>query len=104
MRIDVGVYTPIKVDLSEFNFSGRTKVILTIKNHPDVAVPIIAEREFTTAEIYDVLITPEESIKLRDGAMYDFDEVLDDGTRYKLCDNRPITLRKGCGQCQMKSK
>lgn len=102
MRIDVGVYTPITVDLSNYKFEGREKVILTIKNFPDYAQPVIAEREYTEAKVYSDAITPEESMKLRNGAVYDLDEITTDGKRYKLCDNKPITLRKACGQCQMK--
>ena len=101
MRIDVGVYTPILVNLTGFDFAGRSKVILTIKNHPDTAQPILVEREYTESKLYNEVITPEESCKLREGAVYDFDEVLTDGTRFKICDNKPITLRKGCGHCQM---
>lgn len=101
MRIDVGVYTPFRVNLTEFDFTGRSKVILTIKNHPDTAVPVIVEREYTEAKAYDDVITPEESIKLRDGAMYDFDEVMEDGRRYKICDNHSVVLRRGCGKCPM---
>jgi hypothetical protein len=101
MTIDVGVYTSFRVDLSEFDFNGRTKVILTIRNRPDEAHPVVAEREYTEAKLYDDVITPEESVKLFKGAVYDFDEVLTDGKRYKICDNKPITLRKGCGRCQM---
>ena len=103
MRIDIGVYTPFTVDLTNFDFTGRDKVILTIKNYPDGAQPIIAEREYHESKLYGDVITPEESVKLRDGAVYDLDEVTTDGKRYKLCDNRPITLRKACGQCQITS-
>lgn len=102
MRIDVGVYTPFQVNLTNYDFTGREKVILTIKNFPDTLQPVIIEREYTESKLYEDVITPEESMKLRDKAAYDFDEVLTDGKRYKLCDNIPITLRKGCGQCQMK--
>lgn len=102
MRIDVGVHTAFRVNLSEFDFNGRDKVVLTIKNYPDGAVPVLIQREYTESKIYDDVITPEESLKLREGAVYDLDEVLTDGKWFKLCDNKIINLRRGCGRCQTK--
>lgn len=95
--IDVGVYTSLEVDLSEFDFNGISKVIMTAKNK--FSSDIAFEREFTTAEKHIISITPEESLKLDDNGEYDFDIVTEDGKRYKTTDNGDIALRKGCGQC-----
>lgn len=103
MRIDVGVYTPITIDLSQYNFSGIKKVILTIKNVPDAGCSPVIEREFTEPKVHTAIITPEESLLLRDSAEYDFNEVTLDDKRYKVSDNKPISLRRGCGHCQTKS-
>lgn len=104
MRIDIGVYTPVQINLSNFDFTNVEKVILTIKNAPDIGQPIVAEREYLTAKVYDDVITPEESVLIRKGAVYDFDMIMTDGKRYKICDNRTIEIRRGCGHCQMKLK
>jgi len=97
IRVDVGVYTLLEVDLSEFDFTGIKKVIMTVKN--TYYRDILFEREFSTAEIHAVTITPEESRLLRDAAEYDFDVLTDDGKRYKNGDNGKIVLRRGCGVC-----
>lgn len=97
IRVDVGVYTLLEVDLSEFDFTGIEKVIMTVKNN--CSRDILFEREFATAEIHTVTITPEESRLLRDAAEYDFDVLADDGKRYKNGDNGKIVLRRGCGVC-----
>lgn len=97
IRVDVGVYTSLEVDFSEFDFTGIEKVIMTVKNK--LCKDILFEREFTTAEIHAVTITPEESRLLRDDAEYDFDILTTDGKRYKNGDNGKIVLRKGCGVC-----
>ena len=93
--IDVGVYTPLIVDLTQFDFSGVSKVVLTISN-PRRGVKI--EREFDTAAEYQIEITPAESKTLVPGAQYDFDIVLPDGKRYKNGENGSITLRTGAGE------
>ena len=97
IRVDVGVYTLLEVDLSEFDFTGIKKVIMTVKNNR--CRDILFEREFSTAEIHAVTITPEESWLLRDAAEYDFNVLADDGKRYKNGDNGKIVLRRGCGVC-----
>ena len=95
--IDVGVYTSLEVDLSEFDFNGISKVIMTAKNR--CGDEIAFEREFTTAEKHIIAITPEESLKFDEHGKYDFDIVAKDGKRYKTTDNGDIVLREGCGQC-----
>lgn len=100
ITIDVGVYTALLVDLTEFEFDGVEKVIMTIKNFPETTLPVIVEREYTEAKVYADAITPEESLKLRYGAVYDFNKVLTDGKRYKVGSNGKIELRTGCGQWQ----
>lgn len=96
IRIDVGVYTPIVVDLSKFDFDGIEKVILTISNtfSPEFKI----EKEFTEASEYDIEITPSESLSLQPGAQYDFDIVTTTGKRFKNGENGQIVLRVGCGQ------
>lgn len=94
--VDIGVYTSLEVDLSEFDFTGVSKVILTVKNFLS---PLIAlEREFSTPEIHVITITPEESKLLRPDAEYDFDIITTEGKRFKNGDNGKIILRKGCGE------
>lgn len=97
IRIDIGVYTALEVDLSGFDFDGVEKVILTIKNTRCTGGTIT--REFATPEVHPVTVTPMESLGLRDGAEYDFDIVTTDGKCYKNDDNGRVVLRRGCGQC-----
>jgi hypothetical protein len=99
IRIDVGVYTALEIDLSGFDFTGVEKLILTAKNSPVATSAVVFEREYTEAKVYTEYITPEESRKLVNGAVYDFNKVLINGTRLKMGDNGKIELRKGCGQC-----
>lgn len=98
IRIDVGVYTALEIDLSGFDFTGVKKLILTAKNSPLEMSAVLFEREYTEAKVYTEYITPEESKKLVNGAVYDFVKELTDGKRLKMGDNGKIELRKGCGQ------
>lgn len=97
IRIDAGVYTSLRIDLSKVDFTGAKKVVFTIKNFPEVTSPEIVEREFTEPKVYNIVITPEESINLTTTAEYDFDIILDDDSRYKLTENGKIILRRSVG-------
>lgn len=99
IRIDVGVCTAFTVKLSKVDFSLITKVIFTVKNFPSPDVEPIIVREFDKAEDTEIIVKPEESIKLREGAVYDFNMVLIDGTRHKMTDTGKIVLRMGVGDC-----
>jgi L-lactate utilization protein LutB len=98
IRIDVGVYTALEIDLSGFDFTGVKKLVMTAKNAPVETSAVIFEREYTEPKVYTEYITPEESVKLVDGAVYDFNKVLVDGKRLKMGDNGKIELRRGCGR------
>jgi hypothetical protein len=100
IRIDVGVYTALEIDLSGFDFTGVKKLILTAKNRPEKNAKVLFEREYTEAKVHTEFITPEESEKIVDNAVYDFVKELDDGKRLKVGDNGKIELRRGCGQWQ----
>lgn len=97
IRIDVGVYTALEIDLSGFDFTGVEKLVMTAKNSPVETAEVLFEREYTEAKVYTEFITPEESRKIVNGAVYDFNKVLIDGKRLKMGDNGKIELRKGCG-------
>lgn len=97
VRIDVGVDTIIEIDLTEISFEGVAKVIFTVKNAPSVKSEPIIEREFTEAKLYKITITAEESTCVCEGAEYDFQKVLTDGTRIKITDNGKIDLRMSVG-------
>lgn len=98
IRIDVGVYTALEVDLSGFDFTGVKKVVMTAKNSPVEKSEALFIREFTEAKVYTEFITPEESAKIMGGAVYDFVKELADGKRLKMGDNGKIEVRRGCGQ------
>ena len=99
IRIDVGVCTVLNVNLADVDFTGVSKVIFTVKNLASYKAEAIIEREFTEAKIHEVIIQAEESIKLKDTAVYDFNMVLVDGTRQKMTDNGRVVLRRGVGDC-----
>lgn len=101
ITIDVGVYTVLEIDLTEYNFTGIKELILTVKNSNLPGSPVLFERKFDAPAKYQVSVTPEESKLLNYGAIYDFDVVLNDGARLKEGDNGRIVLRRGCGECQM---
>lgn len=99
IRIDVGVCTVLDIDLSKTDFKGIQKIIFTVKNYPSVKAKAIIEREFTEAKKHQIIIKPDESIKLEENAVYDFDKVLTSGTRLKMTDNGKVNLRKAVGDC-----
>ncbi len=99
IRIDVGVCTVLNVNLADVDFAGIEKVIFTVKNFASFKAEAIIEREFTEAKIHEVIIKPDESIKLTDNAVYDFNKVLVDGTRQKMTENGKVILRRGVGDC-----
>lgn len=98
ITIDVGVHTLLLIDLTDYDFTNVEKIVLTIKNSLTES-PVI-EKEFATAQIHSITITPEESELLKPGAVYDFNRVNNNGERFKEGDNGQIILRRGCGQCQ----
>lgn len=98
IRIDVGVDTPLTIDLTNFDFSNVSKVILTIKNEASPNSEPIIEKEFETAEEHNIIITNEESLKLHGEPVYDFIELSADGNVYKSTENGKVILRQGVGQ------
>lgn len=99
IRIDVGVCTILSINLSNVDFAGIKEVIFTVKNFADINSPVIIERRFTEPKVHEIIITPEESVKLYPNAQYDFDAVLADDRRVKLTENGGVILRRGVGDC-----
>jgi hypothetical protein len=101
ITIDVGVDTAIEIDLQNTGASVATPIVFTIKNAPFARTEAIVKREFTSAAVHPIYITPEESLALLDNAEYDFSKrIVDDKgvTRLlKITDNGKIRLRKGVG-------
>ncbi len=97
LRIDVGVHTILHVNLTDVDFTDIKEIVFTVKNFSIPNSPVVIERIFTEAGFYEVIITPVESLKLVQGAEYDFNQVLKDGTRYKISDTGKIILRRSIG-------
>lgn len=98
LRIDVGVHTILHINLTEVDFTDIEKIVFTVKNFSIANSPVVIERTFTEPGFYEVIITPAESLKLVEGAEYDFNQVLLDGTRYKISDTGKIILRRSVGE------
>lgn len=95
--IDYGLYTPINIDLSEFNFDDVDKLVLTAKKYISNTLITILVREYTISDNYVEVITPEES-KLFDGTVYyDFIAFMKSGEVYRASDVGKMVLRKGVG-------
>lgn len=99
IRIDVGFYTALQVDLQDFDFTDVKEVVLTVKNDVSSDSPVLFQRQFTEPRIYNEFITPEESRQLRPNAVFDFARVMEDGSRFKNGPTGHIQIRRGCGQC-----
>ena len=99
IRIDVGVCTALDIDLTSVDFTGIEGVMFTIKNYPDPNSPEVVERLFNEQGVHKMVITPEESLALKQTAEYDFCIQLPDGKRFKLTDNGKVVLRKAVGDC-----
>lgn len=97
LRIDVGVHTILHVNLTNVDFADIEKIVFTVKNPLTKGSKPIIEKTFTESGFYEVIITPSESLKLVEGAEYDFNQVLKDGTRYKISETGKIILRKSVG-------
>lgn len=99
IEISVGLCTRFTINLSRVDFLGIEKMIFTVKNDTEVDSPVIIEREFFEAKAHTVTIAPEESIRLREGAKYDLNKILEDGTRHGYGDTGIIVLKKSVGGC-----
>ena len=108
IQIDVGVYTELMVNLKDIEIGAGEEIVLTIKNTPSPKEPAIVERHFYPEEVEGgyaftsvtkVEIEPIESVKIQEGAVYDFSKVTADGKQFKLTDNGRVILRKAVGDC-----
>lgn len=104
MIVDVGVYTGVSFDISGLDWTGVASLILTVKNAPLPGAPEIIEREFTAAEysgaeIVQVIVSPDESLKLREGAVFDFCKKTEAGLLFKVTENGAVILKNGVGDC-----
>ena len=97
--IDIGVCTRFTINLSGVDFTGIEKIIFTVKNDTETDSPVIIEREFTESGSHAIIVAPEESVRLKNGAEYDLNKLLVDGTRHKMTNNGSIVLRRGVGGC-----
>lgn len=104
MIVDIGVYTDVAFNISDLDWSGVSSLILTVKNAALPGAPEIIEREFPAAEysgreIVQVIVTPDESLKLREGAVFDFCKKTEGGLLFKCTDNGAVILNNGVGDC-----
>lgn len=104
LRINVGVHTAKKFDLSKIDFLGIEKIIFTVKNGIADSFPVIIRREITQDDLvegkYSTVITCEESLNLTRGAVYDFVKQLKTGACYKMSKgNGAVELHYGVGRC-----
>lgn len=109
LKIDVGLHTAKKFDLSQVNLERVESIIFTVKNGTDDSFPEIIRREIKPNELdngrYNAVITCEESLQLTRGAVYDFVKKLDNGECYKLGrGNGTVELVYGVGRCTSASK
>lgn len=98
ITIDKDVFTAISVDLTDYDFTGITALVMSFKNYTTDDAKVLFERTFRQSGIHYFTITPQESDMLIDGAVYDFNRVMADGKRYKDGENGKIIIRRGVGE------
>ena len=94
VKIDVGCYTPLEIDVGTVDFGTCERVIMAFRNYRSSAPAFT--REFFEAGLHTVTVTPEESKMLLRGARCSFSAVLRDGTVHALGDDVKIRFRRGC--------
>jgi hypothetical protein len=94
IRIDVGLNTAVKFKLQEKHFEGAKTVIFAIKNYLNEDEYVV-KREFSSPGEYVVVITPEESLKLKNCAKYGFGIRLYNEKDFRLTLNGGIELSRG---------
>ena len=97
IRIDVGIDTLLEVDLTDIDFEDAKEVVFTMKNAASIQSEVIVERKFTEPKVHKLTITAEESTKIRESAVYDFQKILKNGDRIKITDNGGVYFRYGVG-------
>ena len=98
--VDYGLYTQFTVDLSEVSFDEIDKIVLTAKKYIGAISMIVLTKEYTSANVYVEVITPEES-ELFDGLVqYDFIAFMTSGEVYRASDVGKMVLRKGVGRVE----
>ena len=95
--IDYLLHTPITIDLSEFNFEGVQKLVLTAKKYVGNVLTTVLVKEYTSAGIYVDVISPEESKLFSGNVYYDFIAFMQSGEVYRASDVGEMRLRKGVG-------
>lgn len=95
--IDYGLHTAVTIDLSEFDFTGVDKVVLTAKKYVGNSLVTILVREYTSADTYVEVITPQESKLFGGDVYYDFIAFMGSGQVYRASDVGRMELRKGVG-------
>ena len=95
--IDYLLHTPINIDLSDFDFTGVEKIVLTEKKYMNNKKYTVLVKEFTEAKIYTVTVTPEESKRFDGDVRYDFIAFMTNGEVYKVSDVGVMVLREGVG-------
>ena len=99
--IDYGLYTRFNVDLSEVDFDGVDKFVLTAKRYiTDDNVRTVFVREYTNADTYVEVVTPEESRLFNGTVFYDFIVFMTSGEVYRASDVGKMILRKGVGKVE----
>lgn len=92
------VYTGLTFYLGNFDFTGIQKVIFTIRNSLKESSEPIIIKEFTESKNHNILITPEETNKIINNAYYDFNEILDDGSRLKILETGRVIKKPSVGR------
>ena len=95
--IDYGLHTPITIDLSEFDFEGVEKVVLTAKKYVGNSFITVLVKEFVSPQTYIEIITPEESKLFSGDVRYDFIAFMSLGQVFRVSDVGKMILRKGVG-------
>ena len=98
--IDYGLHTRFNVDLSEVDFEGIDKLVLTVKSYTGVIESTIFVREYTSADNYVEVVTPDESKLFDCKVYYDFIAFMTSGEVYKASDVGKMVLRKGVGRVE----
>ena len=95
--IDYGLHTAVTIDLSEFDFTGVDKVVLTAKKYVGDSLATIFVREYTLPNTYVEIITPEDSKLFEGDVYYDFIAFMTLGQVYRASDVGKMVLRTGVG-------